>query len=170
MTSRKFVLSVSLALTLLLLIGVVHAGPIPDEKTLSILPAPIMGDLPLQLPSELPPASEEFEFSFDVIQHASGPLHATMLDLTSTEWIVEPEPYTDSEEFMVDSTVIGTVNMTNDSYQDTEPAVIGITIGNTDYITTAYIKFPTDRFRIYTATTTDYFNTINHRLIYIPPA
>ena len=140
--------------------GSVFASPVPgiDAESSEFLPPPIDGDLPVQPPSKPPSPSEESDFSY-----ASGLLYSTIMGLTTadTESIKQPE-------LSILSTVIGSVNMTNDSYQDTEPAVVALTIGNTDYITTAYIKFPSSRFRIYTATTNDYFNAIYHRLIYVP--
>ncbi len=157
---------------LLLTYGSVFASPFPDPSILNadpeLLPPPIEGDFPVQPSLEPPSTPEVFEFSTDAIQHASGPLYATMMGLTPTKSTLPEEPYIGSDDFTIASTVIGSVNMTNDSYQDTEPAVVALTIGDTDYITTAYIKFPSDRFRIYTATTNDYFNTIHHRLIYVP--
>ena len=68
-----------------------------------------------------------------------------------------PQPHEGIESASIDPSVVGTVPMVNDSYEDKEPTVIAVTKDGVDYTTTAYIKFIDESTpRNYFSTTTDF--------------
>lgn len=73
-------------------------------------------------------------------------------------WPPGPGPFTESPEFPAPASVLYTVNVSNDTNQDMEPSVVSLTLGSTDYTTTAYIKYVNGIAKNHFATTTDFVN------------
>ncbi len=152
---------------LLLTYGSVFASPFPDPAVLNanpeLLPPPIEGDFPEQSSFELEkrrrPVTDPEHMD---LGNASGIYHYTpKADLSS----VEPFPeFSESANsfpgfggFTTDSTVIGSLNVTNDDNQDVEPTIIAIEKNGTVYTTTAYFKYLDNGDpRLYYSTTTDF--------------
>lgn len=161
----KFVLSVSLTLSILLSFSMVHAGPALDEDTISIQPPPpIEGEFPEQSPLELEerrrPLIDPEQIDLDnasSIYHYVPPSN----DFGFTEPLPEFSESVNSlsgiGDFTTASTIIGSVNVTNDSNQDVEPAIIAIEKNGIVYTTTAYFKYLANGDpRTYYSTTTDF--------------
>jgi|GEM_PF-2966570 len=155
-----------LLVTIFFICSPVFATPFPDPSVLEVdpalLPPPIEGDFPVQSPEELekrrrPVADPE---QVDLI-NASGIYHYVPPDdLSAVEPVPEFPEWANSFpgfDFTTDSTVIGSVNVTNDGNQDVEPTIIAIEKNGTVYTTMAYFKYLANGDpRLYYSTTIDF--------------
>jgi len=152
---------------LLLTYGSVFASPFPDPAVLEanpeLLPPPIEGDFPEQSPFELEkrrrPVTDPEHMD---LGNASGIYHYVPVNNAGrneslTGFSESAISLPGSGGFTTDSTVIGSVNVTNDDNQDAEPTIIAIEKNGTVYTTMAYIKILANSTpRVYYSTTTDF--------------
>jgi hypothetical protein len=113
----------------------------------------ILGFTPLLAQVSFPPP----QINIENFKFLSGAVYLETLKLYG---IGPPgqEPFTESSKFASPETVLYTVNASNDVNQDVQPSVVSLTLGSTDYTTTAYIKFVSGLPKNHFATTTDFLN------------
>lgn len=147
------------------------ASPIPEllppTTDSSLLPPPIEAEFPPQPESQQIPV----QVNLGAVEYLSGvPYFATVgksLPVPSYENLSQSYPDLSIQQTATASSVIGTVNMTEDSNQDVEPSVISIDKSGTVWTTTVYTKYVGGIAKNYFSTTTD-FNTKYKGQLFIP--